>query len=156
VTSPISDRITAIKVVATDDGFFECLQAFQQGRNANSEVYTYNRFIKVLNAEGLLPPEFATMNYGGMKIAQKNMIHSTIKYLSIDVHGERLFDLREAIMTSYVTSTTSAVPEVSEGVIVNRGPSWLNVTSIQCHERVFKATETKSLKREKSPFIRMA
>ena len=117
----ISDRITAIKVVATGDGFFECLQAIQPGRNANSQGYTYNRFIKVLNAEGLLPPEFATMNYGGMKVAQKNMIHSTIKSLSIDVHGERLFEsLREAILTSYVTATTSAVPEVSEGVVVNR------------------------------------
>jgi hypothetical protein len=122
ISEVLTDRIAAIKGVTNGDGFFECLQAIQPGRSANSQGYTYNRFIKVLNAEGLLPPELAALNYGAMKVAQKTMIHTTIKSLSIDVHGDNLFtSLREAILTSYVTATANtAVPEISEGVVVNR------------------------------------
>ena len=114
-----TDRILAIKAVATGDEFFDCLQSIPPGRSANSQGYTYNRFIKVLNAEGNLPPEYGTLSYGAMKVAQKNFIHTAIRNLNIEVHGVKLFDsLKEAILSSYVTAPV--IPEAQEGVMVNR------------------------------------
>lgn len=67
-----------------------------------------------------MPPQYSSLNYGAMKVAQKTYIHTTIRGLSIEVHGAKLFEtLKETILSSYVVSAV-VVPEISEGVVVNR------------------------------------
>ena len=132
-----SDRILAIKAVTTGDEFFDCLQSIPPGRSANSQGYTYNRFIKVMNAEGNLPPEYGTLSYGAMKVAQKKVVHAAIRNLNIEVHGAKLFDcLKEAILSSYVTA--SVIPEALEGVMVNR---WALMSEFYVHPLSREALE---------------
>jgi hypothetical protein len=97
-SNPINDPVENIRAVNSGDGFFACLQAIPPGRNARSQVYTYNRFIKVLNASGNLPVEFTELNYGRMKIGPKNLLHGVIKSLRLETHGKKLFeDLKDSL-----------------------------------------------------------
>ena len=97
-----SDQVQAIKDVVNGDGFYNCLQAIAPGRNAKSQGYTYNRFLKVLNASGYLPVELSELNYGSMKVAQKNMVQAIIKSLKEEVQGKKILDeLKDTILHSY-------------------------------------------------------
>ena len=127
-----NDPATIIKGVVNGDGFFACLQAIPPGRNAKSQGYTYNRFIKVLSASGNLPVEFTDLNYGSMKVAPKNLLHDIIKSLKLETHGKKLFDdLKNCLLISYDASPISAAVDVpSEGVMVNR---WALLSEFYIH-----------------------
>ena len=75
VSNPIKDPVENIRAVNSGDKFFACLQAIPPGRNAKSQGYSYNRFIRVLNFSGNLPVDFTELNYGSMKIGPKNLLH---------------------------------------------------------------------------------
>ena len=142
-TEPVSDRIAAINAVTSGDEFFDCLQAIPPGRSGSSQGYTYNRFIKVLYGEGMLPPQYSDMNYGAMKVAQKTFIHTTIRGLSIEVHGAKLFEsLKGSILISYVVSPV-IVPEITEGVVVNR---WALMAEFYVHPLSREGLESYSQK----------
>ena len=70
-----NDPVENIRAVNSGDEFFACLQAIPPGRNAKSQGYSYNRFIRVLNFSGNLPVDFTELNYGSMKIGPKNLLH---------------------------------------------------------------------------------
>jgi hypothetical protein len=57
-SNPVNAPVENIRAVNSGDEFFACLQAIPPGRNAKSQGYSYNRFIKVLNSSGNLPVEF--------------------------------------------------------------------------------------------------
>ena len=141
VDDRVNNPVEKIRAVNTGDGFFECLQAIPTGGNAKSHGYTYNRFIKVLNASGNLPVEFVELNYGTMKIGPKNLLHSIIKSLRLETHGKKLFDdLKDSILIAYDIQPPVAVAEAPpEGIMINR---WALLSEFYIHPVSRDALET--------------
>lgn len=135
-----SRKIAAIRAATTGLEFFESLLALPTGRDSKSQGYSFNRFIKVLFKEGKLPPEFSAQNYGSMKVGEKATLHSSIKGLTVEIHGKELFDkLRDSILISYdIVPIAVAVPEAPEGVVVNR---WALMAEFLVHPSALDALE---------------
>lgn len=139
----INGPVENIRAVNSGDEFFACLQAIPPGRNAKSQGYSYNRFIKVLNASGNLPVEFTELNYGSMKIGPKNMLHGIIKSLRLETHGKKLFDdLKDSLLFSYDVQPAAVTTDVPpEGITVNRwallAEFYIHPASRDAHEDYF-------------------
>ena len=135
-----SERVTAVKSATTGQELFECLQALPTGRDSKSQGYSFNRFIKVLYKEGKLPPEFGAQNYGSMKVGEKAILLSSIRGLSVEVHGNDIFDkLKDSILISYdVLPTAVHISEPTEGVMVNR---WALMAEFMIHPSALDALE---------------
>ena len=131
-----SERVAAVKSATTGQELFECLQALPTERDSKSQGYSFNRFIKVMYKEGKLPPEFGAQNYGSMKA----ILHSSIRSLSVEVHGKDIFDkLKDSILVSYdVLLTAVHVSEPTEGVMVNR---WALMAEFKVHPSALDALE---------------
>jgi hypothetical protein len=55
------------------------LQAMPPGRSALNSGFTFNRAVKVLHVNGLLPADSGQISYGLMKAQQKAQLHDTVK-----------------------------------------------------------------------------
>ena len=97
------------------------LQAILPGRSALNSGFTFNRVVKVLNVNGLLPADFGQISYGLMKAQQKAQLHNIIKALNQENNGRDLFDKLQDAITNKVEVPAAIRDSDSEGgIVVNR------------------------------------
>lgn len=140
-----TDRIAAIKAATTGLELLECLQALPTGRDSKSQGYTFNRFIKVMFKEGKLPPEFGSQNYGSVKVGEKAVLHTSMRGLTLEIHGKDFFEkLKDSILVSYdITPIIASATEATEGVVVNR---WALMAEFLIHPSALDALEASHTK----------
>lgn len=116
--APVGDTLSTITSGAE---LFVHLQAILPGRSALNSGFTFNRVVKVLNVNGLLPADFGQISYGLMKAQQKAQLHNIIKALNQENNGRDLFDKLQDAITNKVEVPAAIRDSDSEGgIVVNR------------------------------------
>jgi hypothetical protein len=97
------------------------LQAIPPERSALNSGFTFNRVVKVLHVNGLLPADFGQISYGLMKAQQKAQLHGIIKALNQENNGKDLFDkLKNSIINKVEAPSAIRDSDSEGGIVVNR------------------------------------
>ena len=114
--------IARINAMTTGEEMLRHMRSLLPGRAARNLGYTFNRVIKVLTNQGLIPPDIPTTSYGIMKKDSRGRINAVIECLTLEKNGIDIFEkLREAIINRIDNSPTIVDSDTDGGgVIVNR------------------------------------